>query len=217
MYSFANREDTAVLDEPFYGYYLKSTGVEHPGHQEIITSMECDWNRVVNSINTAAEHDDLVFVKNMAHHLLEEDLDFLKNWTNVLLIRDPKQLIASFHQVIPNPTMKDIGSKKQWELFRVLGAPVVIDSNELLKDPEKILRSLCERIGIPFSARMLSWPSGPISTDGIWAEYWYKNVHASSGFEKQKTSNRPLPESCIPLYEEAIIYYNELFQNALKA
>jgi hypothetical protein len=31
MRAWANRDDTVVIDEPFYAYYLKMTGIEHPG------------------------------------------------------------------------------------------------------------------------------------------------------------------------------------------
>jgi len=31
MRSFENRPDSAVIDEPFYGYYLARTGIDHPG------------------------------------------------------------------------------------------------------------------------------------------------------------------------------------------
>ncbi|RMF66572.1 MAG: sulfotransferase family protein, partial [Calditrichaeota bacterium] len=35
MYSFAQREDTRVVDEPLYGYYLKLSGADHPGREEV--------------------------------------------------------------------------------------------------------------------------------------------------------------------------------------
>ena len=40
MYSFAQREDTRVLDEPFYAYYLTHVNplADHPGKEEIINS-----------------------------------------------------------------------------------------------------------------------------------------------------------------------------------
>ncbi|MBL4705409.1 MAG: sulfotransferase family protein [Flavobacteriales bacterium] len=217
MYSFANRNDTVAMDEPFYGYYLKQAKRKHPGHQEIINSMECDWNSVIDLIQKKSESADVLFVKNMAHHLLEDDLSYLINWTNVLLIRDPKQLISSFHEVIPNPTMEDVGIKRQWELYRELENVMVLDSNEVLKDPQKVLSKLCWLIDIPFSDEMLSWKSGAINADGVWAKHWYKNVHESTGFSKQKTSQRELPSSCAELYNEALPYYQTLYSNSIKA
>ena len=34
--SFENRNDTKVIDEPFYAYYLKKTQLNHPMKNEII-------------------------------------------------------------------------------------------------------------------------------------------------------------------------------------
>ena len=51
-------------------------------------------------------------------------------------------------------------------------------------DPEGTLRAVCDRLGIPFDAAMLSWPAGPRPEDGAWALHWYANVHrapASAG------------------------------------
>jgi hypothetical protein len=217
MYSFNNRSDTKVIDEPFYGYYLNQAARKHPGHEEIISSMECEWDKIIENINVGSEKSQVLLVKNMAHHLLGEDLDFLNDWTNVLLIRNPKQLIASFHQVIPNPKMEEVGIKKQWELFQQTKNTIVLDTNEVLKNPRIVLTELCARLDIPFSEEMLAWKPGAIEADGIWAKHWYKNVHNSSGFSIQKTSDRELPVSCEPLYKESLPYYKELFSNAIKA
>ena len=47
MRAWGNRSDTAVIDEPFYAFYLKATGKKHPGASEIITTGETDWRNVV--------------------------------------------------------------------------------------------------------------------------------------------------------------------------
>jgi len=59
---------------------------------------------------------------------------------------------------------------------------------------------------------MLSWSAGPIRQDGIWAEHWYQNVWRSTGFIKQKTSDRELPAKLEDLYQECLTYYNQLSQ-----
>ena len=50
MRSFENRPDTFVSDEPFYGYYLNNTDIDHPGKKEVLRSMEYDWDKVVDYI-----------------------------------------------------------------------------------------------------------------------------------------------------------------------
>lgn len=221
MYSFAHRGDVKVVDEPFYAYYLNFTGAQHPGKEEIIQSMPTEIDRVIDDIGETLQCHDNIFIKNMAHHLINLDLSFLDGWTNVFLIRDPKQLIASFSQVIQNPTQEDIGIKRQFEIFKYLqkkGKPtIVVDSGELLKDSELILSQLCEIVGLKAFPSMAKWKAGSLPEDGVWAKYWYSNVHLSHGFEAQRTSSRTLPDNCVELWEESLPYYQELSKLAIKA
>lgn len=203
------------MDEPFYGYYLQETGIDHPGREETITSQDKDPESVIKRIEKLHDEFEIVFVKNMAHHHEVLDWNYLNDYKNVFLIRDPKQLIASFAQVIEQPTIMDIGLKHEAELFDFVSTngkypPITVDSNDILPDPELGLTQLCEQLGIQFEPSMLSWEKGPIPEDGAWAKYWYKNVHNSTGFSRQKTSERELPESCQPLYQEALPYYQKL-------
>jgi hypothetical protein len=221
MYSFAQRPDTITFDEPLYAHYLHVTGTDHPGKEEILASQENDGEKVVHEIILGEYDKPVVFFKQMTHHLVELNEDFLGKVYNILFIRDPKQIISSYAQVRPDVTMQDIGVEKQWYLFNSLKEKnyhcVVLDSNEILKSPEKVLYSLCDALEIPFYKEMLHWKTGPKKEDGVWAKYWYDNVHKSTGFEKQKTSDRALPEYLEPLYNESKKYYNLLYQHSIKA
>jgi hypothetical protein len=123
-------------------------------------------------------------------------------------------LIASFAQVIKSPTLLDIGLKQEADLLDYIISkgkdPIVIDSNHILKDPETGIKNLCHQLQIQFDPAMLKWESGAKAADGTWAKYWYKNVHQSTGFAKQNTSERELPIHCEPLYKKALPYYKKL-------
>jgi len=213
MYSFAQREDMTVLDEPFYGYYLKNASleIEHPSQKEILQTMELNEEKVIENINSLRKQKN-VFVKGMAHHYLTDSPNFILNWENVILIRHPKKLIASFSKVIHTPTLNDIGIKKASELFLFLKkngkTPIVIDSDELLKNPRNYLKKLCNLLEIPFSEKMLRWKKGGIPEDGVWAKH-------SEGFAVQKSSSQPLPNHLEPLLAEALPYYETLKSNIL--
>lgn len=211
-----------MVDEPLYAYYLKlRPDVDHPGKEEIMDSMSSDLQEVIDEVLLKDYDRPLVFIKNMAHHLIEMKLDFMLSMTNLFLIRNPRQLIASIGKVMKLPTMEDIGSQQQYELYHWLREqgqnPVVLDSGELLKDHEGVMQKLCSALDIPFDPHMLSWEAGARPEDGVWAKYWYHNVHQTTGFSKQESSSRPLPEHLRPLYNEASPYYKSLFQNAIKA
>jgi len=183
--------------------------------------MEADGEKVISDIVDGKYDKEVLFFKQMTHHLIELNEDFLKDVINVFLIRDPKELIISFAKVIPEVTMERIGVKKQYDLFQKLFSDgqesIVIDSGEILKDPEKVLRELCEKLGIPFQKNMLRWNAGPIAEDGVWAKYWYENVHKSTGFSRPFRKDEELPEKFILLYIECKKYYNYLKDFSIKA
>ncbi len=140
MYSFAQRKDTIVIDEPLYARYLLLTNADHLGREEIISNMETDGDYIINDIILGNYKCDILFIKQMSHHLIDLDESFLENVTNVLLIRNPSQLISSLSQVLNNIEMRDTGIKKQYDHYKKLISldhkPIVIDSGEILKDPE---------------------------------------------------------------------------------
>jgi len=220
MYSFAQREDIAVLDEPFYAYYLSNAKVvvNHPSAKEIVETMEQDEVKIIQNIQKLSVNKN-VFIKGMAHHYLSDTPDFLLKWDNIILIRHPEKLLASFSKVIENPTIADIGIKKATEIFNYLKSrgktPLVIDSDELLKNPSVYLQKICKTIEIPFVETMLQWKKGGIPEDGVWATHWYKNVHKSEGFALQKTSADPMPSKLKPVLTEAMKFYNILRDHLL--
>ena len=93
----------------------------------------------------------------------------------------------------------------------------MLDSNEILLDPSKVLNELCHALNIDFDASMLSWDTGKKAYDGVWAPYWYENVWKSNCFKKQKTSSRPFPQRLSGLLEEANHYYNLLSEQSIRA
>ncbi|NND32215.1 MAG: hypothetical protein HKN76_06445 [Saprospiraceae bacterium] len=219
MYAFAQRKDMAVLDEPFYAVYLHKTQLDHPGREDILNSLPEKEEEVVSNILRRASRSH-VFVKNMASHYEVLDPSLLKDSQTVFLIRDPLRIIASYSKVIHAPTQQDIGVLQQAKLFRWYKAhgvhsPIVIDSNDMLVDPEQHLRSLCHYLDLEFDHAMLSWPKGPKSYDGVWASHWYSKVHSSVGFSKQSISQDDLPNKFQALYKDCRVEYDFLYSHSI--
>ncbi len=185
MYSFAQRSDTRAIDEPLYAHYLRVSGAEHPGREMVLASLENDGERVVREVILGPCDRPVLFMKQMAHHLIELDWSFLEQTKNVLLIRDPQQVLKSLVKQLPHLQLRDTGLIQQVELLERFGQSgiTVVDSREILLNPGDVLTQLCDQLGLKFEEAMLHWKPGPKPEDGVWADIWYENVHRSTGFE----------------------------------
>ena len=216
MRAWEHRGDCAVSDEPLYAHYLAHTWLDHPGADEVIATGETDWRRVVDALlGPSPDARPAWYQKHMAHHLLPHvDRGWIAGLRNVLLIRDPREVVASYVKSRAEVTPDDIGLPQQAVLYDELCAagapPPVIDAGDFLRAPEAYLRALCDWLGIRFTDRMLHWPPGPRASDGIWAPHWYARVRASTGFESPGAPSAPprlegepagVAAICMPHYE----------------
>ncbi|HJQ03226.1 MAG TPA: hypothetical protein VJ851_16640 [Jatrophihabitans sp.] len=210
MRSWENRPDCRVVDEPLYAYYLNETGVDHPGRDEVIAAGETSWQAVVTELT--APVDGIYYQKHMTHHLLPQlPRDWIGELTNVLLIRDPAEVVASYVRSRADVVAEDIGLVQQAELYEQLeGMPPVIDAADFLRDPEAYLRWLCRYIDVEFTEAMLSWPAGSRESDGVWAPYWYDAVLASTGFAPYRPRQVELEGSALEAAERSRPYYEQL-------
>jgi hypothetical protein len=212
MRAWENRADTVVADEPLYAFYLDRTGLDHPGREEIIASQPTDWRVVLDQLTGAPlpPGTGISYAKHMTHHLLPEvDRAALAPLRHAHLIRDPRELLASYARVRAEPSLADLGIAAQAEIFESFGGPVV-DSADLLADAGGILRALCGALDVPFDEAMLTWPAGPRASDGVWAPYWYDSVRSSTGFAAPRRPAEPLPERLEPLAARCLPYFARL-------
>lgn len=216
MYSFGVRDDFAVVDEPFYATYLDKTGLEHPMRPEILASQSTDPNRVISQITGSIPGEKSHFYqKHMTQHMVKGvPRDWLSMTTNVFLIRHPARVIASYSKKRQFPTADDIGFWQQEELFdhavKLGQTPIVLDSADIRKDPRAMLTALCRALGLKFQDAMLTWPKGGHKDDGVWARHWYGEVHKSSGFAGPEGPLPDLPNSYMPLLNDALPHYKAL-------
>lgn len=231
MRAFENRHDTIVWDEPFYAAELSLSGRDHPMRQEIIAAGPIDPETVIARLigplaDPAKPAASIFYQKHMTHHMLPA---FRRDWiwhpeiVNAFLIREPERVLASYTQKWTDVSLEEIGVPQQLEIFdtvaqRLGRAPPVIDTADVLADPLGTLSALCEAMNIPFSDRMLSWPPGRRSSDGIWAPAWYNAVEASTGFGPPDTRPLPMLEGVLArIAERARPIYQRLATHRLRA
>ena len=218
MYSFRERSDTTVVDEPLYAHYLRVTDRDHPGRDQVLNAQNSNGEVVVRDVLLGEYNSDVVFFKQMAHHLIGLNEDSLVGFKNILLTRDPRDMLPSLAIQLPDATLADTGLANQVHLLNSIvehgEKPIVIDSSALLGNPESFLHSLCDRLDIKQDPSMLSWAAGPKPEDGVWAPFWYQNVHSSTGFDRGLPSRRTVPSNLVPVLDEAIGLFNRLIEFA---
>lgn len=221
MYSFAQRTDTEVIDEPLYAHYIRQVpDLDHPGTDEILATMDNDAERVIANL-VGDGGSPVRFYKNMGHHLTGlDDWSFLSRLENFILTRHPRDVIRSLSAKMAAPVLRDLGYSFLTDIVGWLEGrgiePVVVVSSDLLGDPAGVLEALCAVLGITWDEAMLSWPAGPRPEDGCWAMHWYRNVHSSTGFRPYHPNPEPLAPRFEPLLAEAMPYYERLLAYRLR-
>ena len=222
MRSFENRLDTFVSDEPFYAHYLKETGKEHPYRIEAIQQGETNWNSVVEYITGNIPNGKKVwYQKHMAQHNMPgKDMAWIDELYNILLIRDPREVISSYIKKYEITSVNQLGYSQQIRIFKMLierGLTyIIIDARNVLENPAGMIKELCERLAIPFYKEMLSWQTGPRDSDGIWGKYWYGNVERSTGFQPATKNNDVLPSKYECIIKECMEHYQQLYQHRIR-
>jgi hypothetical protein len=217
MRSWSSRADFFVSDEPFYAYYLKERQLKHPMYKEIIGYYPNTYDDVVTSLTSEIPNDkEHWYQKHMAHHLIDlNNIDWIKNFENCILIRHPKDVINSYVKKNTLNHVDELGYPQQYKIMKYLDSFgkkfIVIDSNILLNNPKKILSQWCSSINLEFDISMLKWEEGNHSQDGIWWKHWYDNVITTTRFHKFSSHQRELDKKYQSIYDEALDYYNKLY------
>jgi hypothetical protein len=223
MRAWGNRPDTFVVDEPFYAHYLSATRKKHPGADEVIAAGEIDSSKVIAQLTGPIPNGKRIFFqKQMAHHLLQGvDRKWLGAVTNCFLIRDPREVIVSYVKKREDPALPDLGFMQQAEIFnfvrtRTNSVPPVVDAKDVLENPERMLRLLCDAIGVEFSESMLSWAPGLRETDGVWASHWYGEVARTTSFQPYRPTHAKVPAHLKGIHDRCRELYERLHEYRLR-
>jgi len=220
MYSFAQRDNCLVVDEPLYMHYLTNINptAYRPYREELSKVQKSEGAEVVKDLLAMGAGKDVAFFKHMSKHYgnLSNGKELLANAKNVLLLRRPVDIIASFEKAMGVVTVRDTGIPQLWDIFRYLQSigqqneVCVISYDDINAAPEALLRRLCEHLHIPFDAKMLRWEKGGRKEDGLWAPWWYENTHKATGFSTRERSPDSIRPEYLPLLNEVMEFYDAL-------
>lgn len=170
---------------------------------------------------------EFVFIKDFAYSVMHlADDRFLDSHQHTFLIRDPEKVITSMHSRWPDIALGEIGFEDLHTLFnRIVDregkVPPVLDSDELLSNPQAGMQAYCEAVGIPFIAESTSWKETQDEKNPTWNKDehgFHDSLKASSGLAKQKRDYPALDssEDMLRLYKASKPHYDALFEHRLR-
>lgn len=232
------QEDVLVLHAPYFDAYLiRKYGLNHL-FTLALPDKTLTFEGVTNKLFTQAKTSPIFFKESgyLLIDYLKEHPEFYKNSQVKLafLIRDPAKSVLSFYKKMPTVNETIVGHRQLWELFlmfkeQLKETPLVIDSDEFLKDPLYVLNQLGAKWGYKFQEENLKWESG-------YAEDWHlkdwyvevansTNLWAYEGDVLREEDGTPKylevadekdRQRLQELYKTQNVYYQNLLQYAIK-
>ena len=173
------RGDHHVVDEPFSAHYYFGTEKVSPRFDAVEPASRP--GEILASLEEAAERGP-VFVKDMAYHVASfATPELLGRFRNAFMIRDPLAATASLAAHWPDFTDEEAGFDALGALASMVDDPVVVDHDDLCRDPATVVAAFCRRVDIPFLPKALTWSAGMRPEWARWAD-WHGAVASSTGF-----------------------------------
>ena len=222
------RGDLDCLHEPFgEAWYQGEEPLWHRFEPGAVTTPGLTLESVWEDVQQRAKKGP-VFMKDFPHYINHMwDAEFLSHFTHAFLIRDPAKTITSMHNKWPDFHEGEVGFPEQRALFDLLHAyngapPPVIDSDDLLEEPEKITEAFCNAVGIPFIEQALTWEPGGNPSEHSWWDggSFHANLAKSTGLTKQERKYLELAD-CAPrvqqVHRRMKPHYDHLYKYRLQA
>jgi hypothetical protein len=216
--SVAQRGDLEVVSEPFSAAYYD--GPQARSSRFAPTAPDATFAAVRARLLSAAASRP-TFVKDMAYQVLPAaDAELVERTRHTFLVRDPRWSLASMAARWPDFTTDEAGFTAVAALIErveATGRPVVvIDSDDLRRDPVGMTRAWCDAVGLDFEPRALGWEPG---LRGGWERWedWHAATAASTGFVPPD----PEPPEVSDVYlaaaiEEATPLYRAIVERRLR-
>ena len=220
-----------VFSEPFSNPYYFGPERQTMRFASLPIHPNATYEATVKMLLAHYPGKDVVFSKDMAYSIENRVSDVfsggLDNFTHTFLIRKPEKSVHSLYKKSTKLSNsygdfdpKEAGFQQLYYLYSYVKSkmgysPVIVDADDLLDDPEGMMKAYCTAIGIQYEENMITWEPGPVPdwSESPWAMEWYSEVMQSSGFiRRSKIAAPTLPQDipnvvskcileCQPLYE----------------
>ncbi len=216
------RGDLETLHEPFIYLYYLGDARKSLDHFDPDPDHPTGYGGIREMIFEHAR-EKTVFVKDMCYYVTNyfaADTLMLREAMHTYLIRTPERSVPSYHRLDPLVTREEIGLEAVYQHFQIVAefrgtAPVIIDAEDLTRNPAGTLRAYCQTIGLPFVEHSLHWDNSAVPEEWTHVAGWHRDLARSKGLGKlehacQSEDNKPelraLIDYHMPFYEKLRTY-----------
>ncbi|MES2941122.1 MAG: sulfotransferase family protein [Pseudomonadota bacterium] len=169
--------------------------------------------------------DKPVFFKDTVEHrydYLFEHPEDVADIEHTFIVREPRRTISSMYNMKPTITSPEIGYEHLHEIFelarRMSGrVPAVVSADRMIEDPAAAIRRWCDRVGLPFIERALTWKAED-RPEWSRTRKWHMDVINSTGFTRPSKTYSDTVETNPVLqgfYSYHQPFYQQIVQHAL--
>ena len=237
-----NIDDCEVLLEPYFYGHISLWGYDNSRawrHQSL-DQLQLSVDKTTTLIQARSSKSKFVFAKELAKDFglspyYFADQKQLQSFQHTFLLRHPEMSIPSLYRIynkeFPDKTNIDFsnegGFRQIYETYQFASKnsdtpPIVILADDLLEDPEKVLKYYCDHTGLPYKEGMSRWEPGPV--EGWYPAEYFVNVFRSSGIGRVKgLSNQTVindkKEHCRTVQkaiQDNIWYFEQMYEKRVK-
>ncbi|OLQ02726.1 hypothetical protein AK812_SmicGene14385 [Symbiodinium microadriaticum] len=194
----------SVLFEPFVSVYYLGPEREHPRHTDLPADPQYTYKKMWDQLLNPPGGESVSFAKDFAVTLprrwwRSKEMAEVKH---SFLIRHPEPAMTSMLRACKDPESTgysyfnetEMGYSELVAMFEYVTkelhqVPPVIDHDDLMKQPEAVLRSFLGHLGLDFDERMLHWTEPLPPHPEIWAGF-FENANRSTGFKPTRVERK---------------------------
>ena len=195
------RGDCTCFHEAFmYYYYVHLAKREFPFF-DVEQNRPREFGDIIEMMQTASAKGP-VFAKEMAYYVIPEITqhpDLASEFSHLFLVRDPRRSLVSYYRLDQEFQLEEVGLEAQWRLHQWVTdqtgqAPLVIEAEQVQKDPVSIMKTVWQSVGIPYKERAFDWDQNNTPEDWHQVSSWHKQALTTGSIQRDQRSNMEIDQ-----------------------
>ena len=202
------------------------------------SSPQFTFEAVDESLTQPYTEYDAVFIKDHAYFIKGRYKNYtsgaFSTFKHTFMIRDPYKSFLSFiclskeakFDIVP----EEYGVREVYDMYKTVKEsvdpnPVVVDADDLIKNPMGIMKSYCNATGLTYTDDMLTWTPGVVEDwkkSNPYCNIFHERAMMSSGFIKPADSTShtisidELSDDVKEILEDAMTCYQEMYSARIR-